>query len=32
VLVKSTITAGDVKLESKRSGLKSGKLNLVSTK
>jgi hypothetical protein len=31
VLVKSTTTAGDVKLEVK-AGLKSGKLNLVSTK
>jgi beta-galactosidase len=32
VLVKSTITAGDLKLEVNGAGLKSGKLNLLSTK
>ena len=32
VLVKSTTTAGDVKLEVNGAGLKSGKINLVSTK
>ena len=32
VLVKSKTTAGDIKLEVNGAGLKSGKLNLVSTK